>query len=236
LRFVRSRDSIKANRTWAISPTGISRRYHGQFLAVSMDRQPQRRRRPALSCLECRRRKIKCDREDPCKHCSIAKYHCTYRVYDNEPAARQQPQRADAGTPIPSSSSLPAPTLPQLPRTGTTTSNTEVTVDAPLPQTISAHGSVGEVARNAHRPGHSRSTEPNLQNLIQRIEDLEESITTNPGHKNKSSPPYALEKGSVPHKSHIVLDKSRIVSASHWKTNTREVVTNYIIIFSVGSH
>ena len=29
----------------------------------------RKRRRPALSCLECRRRKIKCDRNDPCNHC-----------------------------------------------------------------------------------------------------------------------------------------------------------------------
>ena len=29
----------------------------------------RKRRRPALSCVECRRRKIKCDRNDPCNHC-----------------------------------------------------------------------------------------------------------------------------------------------------------------------
>jgi hypothetical protein len=30
---------------------------------------PRKRRRPALSCVECRRRKIKCDRRMPCSHC-----------------------------------------------------------------------------------------------------------------------------------------------------------------------
>lgn len=38
----------------------------------------RRRRRPALSCLNCRRRKIKCDRNDPCVHCTSAKLQCKY--------------------------------------------------------------------------------------------------------------------------------------------------------------
>ncbi|KIW15897.1 hypothetical protein PV08_05947 [Exophiala spinifera] len=46
-----------------------------------MDRQQRRRRRPALSCLECRRRKIKCDRNEPCTHCVSAKIECTYKFY-----------------------------------------------------------------------------------------------------------------------------------------------------------
>ena len=40
---------------------------------------PRKRRRPALSCVECRRRKIKCDRRTPCNHCVQLKITtCTY--------------------------------------------------------------------------------------------------------------------------------------------------------------
>jgi hypothetical protein len=40
---------------------------------------PRKRRRPALSCVECRRRKIKCDRRMPCSHCMQLKSTlCTY--------------------------------------------------------------------------------------------------------------------------------------------------------------
>jgi hypothetical protein len=40
---------------------------------------PRKRRRPALSCVECRRRKIKCDRRTPCSHCVQLKItKCTY--------------------------------------------------------------------------------------------------------------------------------------------------------------
>ena len=39
----------------------------------------RRRRRPALSCEQCRRRKMKCDRGDPCIQCVQARNReCTY--------------------------------------------------------------------------------------------------------------------------------------------------------------
>ena len=41
---------------------------------------PRKRRRPALSCIECRRRKIKCDRNMPCNHCTQSKNAaCSYK-------------------------------------------------------------------------------------------------------------------------------------------------------------
>ena len=39
----------------------------------------RKRRRPALACEECRRRKIKCDRKTPCDHCAkFSSLRCTY--------------------------------------------------------------------------------------------------------------------------------------------------------------
>lgn len=45
-----------------------------------MENERQRRRRPALSCVECRRRKVRCDRAVPCKHCIAAKIPCNYNA------------------------------------------------------------------------------------------------------------------------------------------------------------
>lgn len=52
--------------------------------------QQRRRRRPALSCYECRRRKIKCDRNEPCAHCVRQSTQCVYTLYgdSNEPIPR----------------------------------------------------------------------------------------------------------------------------------------------------
>lgn len=48
--------------------------------AVTDDGRVKRRRRPALSCVECRMRKVKCDRMKPCGACiKIKSERCTYR-------------------------------------------------------------------------------------------------------------------------------------------------------------
>jgi hypothetical protein len=44
------------------------------------DEAAKRRRRPALACIECRSRKVRCDREKPCGACTrIRSTTCTYR-------------------------------------------------------------------------------------------------------------------------------------------------------------
>lgn len=76
----------------------------------NLDQQPpkRRRRRPALSCEQCRRRKMKCDRSDPCAQCVQARNRqCTYSSQPLTPSATgdtptnslnnsQQPQLAFA--------------------------------------------------------------------------------------------------------------------------------------------
>jgi hypothetical protein len=39
---------------------------------------PKKRNRPTLSCVQCRARKIKCDRNTPCTSCDKTKIKCTY--------------------------------------------------------------------------------------------------------------------------------------------------------------
>jgi hypothetical protein len=58
---------------------------------MSEERQIRKRRRPALSCAECRRRKVKCDRTSPCGPCTS--YKSPTCTYTNTPAST-------SGTPI----------------------------------------------------------------------------------------------------------------------------------------
>lgn len=54
---------------------------------------PKRRRRPALSCIECRMRKVKCDRKEPCGACIKTKSEkCTYRP--GRPGIRRTAERS----------------------------------------------------------------------------------------------------------------------------------------------
>jgi hypothetical protein len=43
-----------------------------------MEKPVRKRRRPAVACIECRRRKIKCDRTLPCRSCMIGSSPCVY--------------------------------------------------------------------------------------------------------------------------------------------------------------
>jgi hypothetical protein len=57
----------------------------------------KRRRRPALSCVECRSRKVKCDREKPCEACTrIQSTTCTYRP-SGAGIRERPPMRGDNG-------------------------------------------------------------------------------------------------------------------------------------------
>lgn len=80
-----------------------------------MEAQTRRRRRPALSCQQCRRRKIRCDHNNPCANCLRHKTQCAYTLYvhstGDKPRAANgsgQPKRAFLGT-VPSSSFLDGP-------------------------------------------------------------------------------------------------------------------------------
>ncbi|KAF4334014.1 C6 zinc finger domain protein [Fusarium beomiforme] len=57
--------------------------------------QPHRRRRPALACHECRRRKIKCDQRNRCAHCIRHNTECIYQPYrDGSPSVLVRGSRA----------------------------------------------------------------------------------------------------------------------------------------------
>ena len=55
---------------------------------------PRRRRRPALSCVECRIRKVKCDRQKPCESCKrIESATCSYRSHRAMTRSRKETSR-----------------------------------------------------------------------------------------------------------------------------------------------
>ncbi|GIK01625.1 hypothetical protein Aspvir_005663 [Aspergillus viridinutans] len=70
---------------------------HGP-LSDSKPKEPlpmQKRRRVTRACDECRRKKIKCDGKQPCTHCTVYSYECTY----DQPSNRRRnpaPQYVEA--------------------------------------------------------------------------------------------------------------------------------------------
>ncbi|VBB76819.1 Putative transcription factor [Podospora comata] len=110
--------------------------------------EPRRRNRPALSCIQCRTRKIRCDRNEPCASCLKSKIvNCTYeearrpkpRLWrlspapaaaqsDNSPTAEQR-LAADSGYTYKEVSLAPAP-VPGPVATSAATANTTTAVAA----------------------------------------------------------------------------------------------------------
>lgn len=57
---------------------------------------PRKRRRPALACASCRRRKVKCDRNSPCGQCTQRNSNlCTYIEDDRTPITEKKTRRPE---------------------------------------------------------------------------------------------------------------------------------------------
>ena len=192
-----------------------------------MERQVRRRRRPALSCFECRRRKIKCDRGDPCGHCVLAKVTCSYRAFHNEPnEASQQPR----SPPSPSISSHSAPgqsvgtnrglvAYSSYPFRPTDTSATT----APEISRAQANTPVNLERAETSQRSRSQEPEPDLQNLLLRVQRLENSGTSEHAHGLSETGRNILARQSGLKRSQIMLNKSRTLTWSHWMGTAQEV-------------
>lgn len=73
-----------------------------------IEQQPLRRRRPPLSCVTCRRRKLKCDRCNPCGQCVRSKTTDECVFTGAEPSTNRQ-MSPPASRPMPSVAHEPRP-------------------------------------------------------------------------------------------------------------------------------
>ena len=184
-----------------------------------MKRQPRRRRRPALSCLECQRRKIKCDRNDPCARCITVRTKCTYKVYSNdEPVIRQQAQHGTSwGSTASPSAHAPSP-LVQAHQISTNGSITDSGIHPPGPRVTAATAAAGQ----NHIP-NTQDAEPDLRDLLQRIQKLEESSSSSPTRDLSQNGRDLLARQSGLKDSQVILNKTRILRWTHWLGTAEEV-------------
>ena len=192
--------------------------------------QPRRRRRPALSCLECRRRKIKCDQKNPCGRCTLKMLTCLF----SPTAAMTTPRnlQLEIGTlpPTPSSTnhaSLDRTGNPRGVRSLNNTSNQFLMQASPETFPIT------EVPQLRRRPSLIRpapgdpDTERTINCLVNRVQKLEQ-ILSESSSKATANLGCVSAIESAAQQLRGTLSKTRFFGKSHWMTSFEHVQKTFI--------
>ncbi|KAF2875534.1 hypothetical protein BDV95DRAFT_562105 [Massariosphaeria phaeospora] len=185
-----------------------------------MDRQPPRlrhadsdgigpvkRRRPALSCVECRKRKVKCDRDKPCGPCTRTKSPtCTYRPGRHSPV-----HRAESSTPASAGQDGSPASSPQL-------AEATFEMDSMMNSYI-APGILGTHGKPKLHPlptVHSDTTDATtVSTLVEKVRELEGRLAFMTGEKAAAGG-TVLPIRDAPTGLAGQFVKSRFYGESHW--------------------
>ncbi|KAI1426390.1 hypothetical protein F5Y12DRAFT_279311 [Xylaria sp. FL1777] len=186
-----------------------------------MEEPPRRRRRPALSCLTCRRRKIKCDRANPCARCVFTNTHCTYRGDGSDSAAIQGHQQKDAERPAtssPATSPLPQTRVihEDAPATGHGYYSSSLNVYATAPVAPPAECSADTSHNESLNPTRTQEIPSDFRDLRQRVRKLEELSVASPVHGLAETGRHILTRHAGLRDSEITLKKTRLLRWSDW--------------------
>ncbi|KAK3318077.1 hypothetical protein B0H66DRAFT_224751 [Apodospora peruviana] len=203
--------------------------------------EPRRRNRPALSCIQCRTRKIRCDRNEPCASCIKSKIvNCTY-----EEARRPKPRLWKLS---PAPSSVPGPRF-----------NAVQTVDGPAPRFapdgpyrepqpstgaasgLQYAGSASSVpsVRNSESTtaslpsptaryvdsGSAVGSAPVADTLLKQIRQLEQELadlrSRDPMSQSSQSSQSTHSSQQPPTRNQPSITKARYLGASHWMNDAK---------------
>jgi hypothetical protein len=176
----------------------------------------RRRRRPAIVCTECRRRKIACDRKTPCAQCILWNATCTYSNGDDSSrgSAQSIPTRA-AHTQLAS------------------TEIRDLASSSRIPQTYSIEGSPGISAASsstvAVSEAESISRVTDYTRLLEKADPSFNAVTTVQLSEQEAAGPSKELSGLClkqpisrpPLKGHF--EKSKLYGQSHWAHTFDEV-------------
>ena len=196
--------------------------------------RPRRRRRPAFSCLECRRRKIKCDRKDPCSHCVSVAIQCVHKVFrdapETSPVQSSTQGRTAVSSPVDNPSSRAQSRQSRTHRSivnerGRAPSRPLV-ARAEIPQPTPAPTLAGQTEATAAQTSPTTRAEdeqPSVHALLQRIQHLENSLARSlvPAHSEPGG--ELLDRQRVHQDTRVSLYKTRTIKWSYWVSMADEV-------------
>ncbi|RFU35389.1 hypothetical protein B7463_g930, partial [Scytalidium lignicola] len=167
----------------------------------------RKRRRPALSCVQCRRRKVKCDRNIPCNHCTISHYTCAYdhkhgRVDQHLPETQSSP----------SVSSLTDRVAPAqwkaIPETGVGLKS-HFPTPGPSPKPPSSQ----DLLHRQQEPSYQT-----VEQLTQHIKTLEQKVA-NLTSSHETTTNFLRSR---PSEARGIISKSRYFGPAHWMTSLEQ--------------
>lgn len=162
---------------------------------MEQSRTPRRRRRAARSCLMCRQRKIKCDRNNPCAACTAGRHTCVFKVF-NDPVPMGVKLRRSP-TPESEDRSTPSPTPEH--------------IHLPTPQTLEVSGVAGTFQpANNQEPTSADAPELNLQNIQNRVQRLEALSSTSWGACGRAEN-NGGSRPSDPEGTEIIMHKAQVM-------------------------
>lgn len=191
------------------------------------DKPEKKRRRPALSCEQCRRRKIRCDRNVPCNHCVKSKIStCSYAV-THVPASRakKQQEHQQQQQPLPSParhSEEPVKIQPQPAPTPDLPTPSSEYIGPNYPQLIERGASPSLPSSRAG----SASEASHVDYLLARVQQLEEKLAATHVTDPVAGPgDGVLESKDECRLSKGVVAKTRYFGQSHWMNGAQLVRT-----------
>jgi hypothetical protein len=202
----------------------------------NMEPQLRRRRRIARSCVECRRRKIKCDRKDPCKHCVATQLRCIYKSYGDQPSPLLQPQEISSLNPV---TPLPSLHTQQIGENRPTTDNNVLfgprtpaaRATTPTGTTTQIDHSIPPNRNDLQSPNFAQTSEPSVTDLLNRIQSLEQSLAQRPTDGLCETTQTILGRPSRIESSEWIFSKTRIMRWSLWMGTAQEVWYRYNSLF-----
>ncbi|KAF1993972.1 hypothetical protein P154DRAFT_47270 [Amniculicola lignicola CBS 123094] len=166
------------------------------------DRETIRRRRPALSCVECRRRKVKCDRNDPCANCVTARCPCAYKTHGNSRPDRYTARQTERW------GSTSSTATPQAGRNSPSTEHPgrfrdrTASVSAEARRRREDHADLENASGERAEARAQQTGVPDCRQIV-------------PSHRDQR---HANQSGA----SRVMLNKTRVLRWSHWMGTTPE--------------
>lgn len=168
---------------------------------------PRKRRRPALSCQQCRARKVKCDKEMPCGPCTKAygSLKCSY-VHEGKAAldarlGTSRRSRYESGTSVdgPSDAARIAQLESSVRALHDRLSSLESHIKGPVENRLPAYGYSG--------------SNNDLNQLGERIAELEQLSA--PSRYGRSAPPQTMIPPLAPRLKNVG-ERTRLFGNTHW--------------------